>query len=99
LYYYFFHLIKSRILPKRRCFGHYIDQKFHGSDPIGSENIPKTGFLAPQPPKPGKPPGMYGQGIYFATDSSKSAQEIYTGGSNKLLLCVVLLGKSKGPFK
>ena len=37
---------------------------------------------------------MYGQGIYFATDSSKSAREIYTKGSNKLLLCNVLIGKS-----
>ena len=39
--------------------------------------------------------GMYGQGIYFATDSSKSAQKIYTKGSQKLLLCQVILGKSK----
>ena len=38
---------------------------------------------------------MYGQGIYFATDSSKSAQKIYTKGSQKLLLCQVILGKSK----
>ncbi|XP_028410564.1 uncharacterized protein LOC114533258 [Dendronephthya gigantea] len=38
---------------------------------------------------------MYGQGIYFATDSSKSAQSIYTKGSQKLLLCQVILGKSK----
>ena len=35
---------------------------------------------------------MYGRGIYFATDSSKSAQEIYTKGSKKLLLCDVFLG-------
>jgi hypothetical protein len=79
---------------KLRCFGNYIEQKFHGSNPIGSQNIPKEGFLAPAPPKPGKSPSMYGQGTYFATDSSKSAQEIYTGGSNKILLCDVLLGKS-----
>jgi hypothetical protein len=37
---------------------------------------------------------MFGQGIYFATDSSKSARDIYTKGSNKLLLCKVLLGRS-----
>merc|ERR1712183_389227 len=37
---------------------------------------------------------MYGAGIYFATDSSKSAREIYTKGSNKLLVCTVLLGKT-----
>merc|ERR1719309_1104007 len=37
---------------------------------------------------------MYGQGVYFASSSSKSARDIYTKGSNKLLLCKVLLGKS-----
>jgi hypothetical protein len=36
---------------------------------------------------------MFGKGVYFATDSSKSAQEMYTKGSNCLLLCDVLLGK------
>ncbi len=38
---------------------------------------------------------MFGQGIYFATDSSKSGQEIYTKGSHKLLLCDVLIGNCK----
>lgn len=38
---------------------------------------------------------MFGQGIYFATDSSKSGQDIYTKGSQKLLLCDVLIGKCK----
>jgi len=37
--------------------------------------------------------GMYGIGIYLASDSSKSAQELYTKGSNMLLLCDSLLGK------
>ena len=37
---------------------------------------------------------MYGYGVYFASDSSKSAQNMYTKGSDKLLLCEVLLGKS-----
>ena len=32
--------------------------------------------------------------MYLATDSSKSAQEIYTKGSKKLLLCDVFLGNS-----
>jgi len=32
--------------------------------------------------------------VYFATDSTKSAQEMYTKGSNRLLLCDVHLGKS-----
>ena len=80
---------------KLKCFGNHIDQKFHGTSEVGNQNIPKDGFLFPKAPPPGKLPGMYGQGIYFATDSSKSAQEIYTKGSGKLLLCDVLLGKSK----
>ena len=80
---------------KLNCFDNYIDQKFHGTQEVGIENIPKEGFRRPKPLAPGAKPNMYGQGIYFATDSSKSAQQIYTGGSNKLLLCDVLLGKSK----
>ena len=80
---------------KLKCFGHHTDLKFHGTGDAGNENIPKNGFRLPGPPPPGKQGGMYGQGIYFATDSSKSAQAIYTKGSNKLLLCDVLLGKSK----
>jgi hypothetical protein len=80
---------------KLKCFDNYIDQKFHGTQDIGIQNIPKEGFRRPKPLAQGARPSMYGQGIYFATDSSKSAQDIYTGGSNKLLLCDVLLGKSK----
>ena len=80
---------------KLKSFGQHTDLKFHGTGEAGNENIPKNGFRLPGPPPPGKQGGMYGQGIYFATDSSKSAQEIYTKGSNKLLLCDVLLGKSK----
>jgi Poly(ADP-ribose) polymerase catalytic domain len=38
---------------------------------------------------------MFGCGIYFATDSSKSAQKTYTKDTNKLLLCDVALGKAK----
>ena len=52
------------------------------------EGISKNGFRL------GKD-GMYGAGIYFATDSSKSSQNIYTKGSNKLLLCKVFLGRAK----
>ena len=37
---------------------------------------------------------MFGQGAYFATDASKSAQDIYTKGSSCLILCDVLLGKA-----
>ena len=54
------------------------------------KGITENGFRLPKPP--GNP--MYGFGIYFASDSSKSAQEMYVKGSNKLLLCEVLLGKS-----
>ena len=79
---------------KARAFGTNIDQKFHGTSEEGIKGITKNGFKKPGPPPTGQRPGMYGQGIYFATDSSKSAQEIYTKGSKKLLLCDVLLGKS-----
>ena len=80
---------------KVKCFGKYIDQKFHGTQEVGIENIPKEGFRQPKPSDCGSRPSMFGPGIYFATDSSKSAQKIYTGDSNKLLLCDVILGKSK----
>jgi len=63
-------------------------KKFHGTSDDGVDGITKTGFRLPASP------GMYGAGIYLATDSSKSAQEIYTKGSNKLILCDVLLGNS-----
>ncbi len=63
--------------------------KFHGTSKDGVEGIIKDGFRLPTKG------GMYGTGVYFATDSSKSAQELYTKGSNMLLLCDVLLGKSR----
>ena len=72
---------------KTRAFGHNIDQKFHGTGDAGIEGITRNGFRMGTG-------GMYGGGIYFATDSSKSAQSCYTKGSNKLLLCDVLLGRS-----
>ena len=68
------------------CDGTRIESKFHGTDAI--DNIIQEGFRMPQKA------GMYGRGIYFATDSSKSAQNKYTKGSNKLLLCDVLIGRS-----
>ena len=71
-----------------RAFGDHIAEKFHGTSNEGIEGITKEGFRIPHKA------GMYGKGIYFATDSSKSAQQMYTKGSNKLLLCRVLLGKS-----
>ena len=80
---------------KSKAFGDYIDTKFHGTSDDGVKGITKDGFRMPDPNPPPNKRGMYGQGIYFATDSSKSAREIYTKGSQKLLLCQVILGKSK----
>ena len=68
--------------------GNYEDLKFHGTGEDGVRGISENGFRMGSS-------GMYGAGIYFATDSSKSSQEIYTKGSNKLLVCSVLLGKYK----
>ena len=80
---------------KSKAFGVHIDEKFHGTSDEGVKGITKDGFRMPDPNPPPNKRGMYGQGIYFATDSSKSAQQIYTKGSQKLLLCQVLLGKTK----
>jgi len=77
---------------KTKCAGSYVALKFHGTGRDGIEKIPREGFKMPD--TAGKR-HMYGPGIYFATDSSKSAQEIYTKGTRKLLLCDVLLGKEK----
>ena len=68
----------------------YEARKFHGTSNEGVKGITENGFRLPNPSND----NMYGAGIYFATDSSKSAREIYTKGSNKLLVCQVLLGKS-----
>ena len=69
-------------------YGDYTDLKFHGTSIHAIKEITEYGFRLPENP------GMYGKGIYLATDSSKSAQEIYTKGSMKLLLCEVFLGKT-----
>ena len=84
---------------KSKAFGDYIDTKFHDTSNNALKNIVKTGFRMPNPNPPPSKRGMYGQGIYFATDSSKSAQDIYTQGSQKLLLCQVILGNSKEVHK
>ena len=63
--------------------------KFHGTNADAIERIINEGFRKPQPKNQ-----MYGPGIYFASDSSKSAQDKYTQGSNMLLLCEILLGNS-----
>ena len=63
---------------------------FHGTGTEGVEGIPKTGFRLPA----WSEDNMFGQAVYFATDSSKSFQQMYTKGSGCLLLCDVLLGNS-----
>ena len=80
---------------KSKAFGKFTAWKFHGTSDEGVKGITENGFKMPNPNPLPYQRSMYGQGIYFATDSSKSAQEIYTKGSKKLLLCNVLLGKSK----
>eukprot|EP01089_Gocevia_fonbrunei_P021983 TRINITY_DN8714_c0_g1_i1.p1 TRINITY_DN8714_c0_g1~~TRINITY_DN8714_c0_g1_i1.p1 ORF type:complete len:447 (-),score=83.28 TRINITY_DN8714_c0_g1_i1:46-1290(-) len=58
--------------------------KFHGTSNEACTGIIEHGFRLP-----GKP-GMFGFGIYFATDSSKSDQ--YTNNSHQMLLCEVAVG-------
>ena len=80
---------------KSQAFGDYIDTKFHGTSNDGLKEIIRNGFKMPETnPQTSEERGMYGQGIYFATDSSKSAREIYTKDSPKLLLCQVIIGKT-----
>lgn len=76
---------KTKVFDPTRC-----DLKFHGTTAEACINIIRSGFKLPS----GKGQ-MFGPGIYFASDSSKSAQELYTKGSKMLLVCEVLLGKAK----
>ena len=69
----------------------YIAEKFHGTSEAGVNGIVKEGFRLPE----SKGKNMYGDGVYLASDSSKSAQEMYTKSSNMLLLCKAALGKCK----
>ena len=75
--------------------------KFHGTSVEGVNGICKDGFRQPEASDPNmdKKSGgiklpMYGHGVYLASDSTKSAQKEYTQGSNMLLVCKTLLGKS-----
>ena len=63
---------------------------FHGTSTEVTELIAKNGFNLPA----WKDTNMYGQGVYFATNSTKSANELYTSGSGRLILCKVLVGRS-----
>ena len=76
---------KAQVFDPTRC-----DLKFHGTTTAACNDIIRSGFRLPA--SSGQ---MFGAGIYFASDSSKSAQEVYTKGSNMLLVCEVLLGKAK----
>lgn len=63
-------------------------QLFHGTSAEATDGIAEKGFLLP--PKGER--NMFGQGVYLATDSTKSANTLYTKGSNRLLICEALLG-------
>ena len=60
----------------------YETRKFHGTSNEGVKGITENGFRLPDPSKD----NMYGAGIYFATDSSKSARDIYTKGRAKSVM-------------
>jgi poly [ADP-ribose] polymerase 10/14/15 len=63
---------------------------FHGTSVEATAGIAKDGFRLPEK----KEGNMFGQGIYLATDSTKSANPLYTSGSNRLLVCDALLGST-----
>jgi len=67
-----------------------LQRLFHGTGAEGVEGIPRTGFRLPARSEE----NMFGMAVYFATDSSKSFQSMYTKGSGCLLLCDVLLGNA-----
>ncbi|PAA67693.1 hypothetical protein BOX15_Mlig001219g1 [Macrostomum lignano] len=71
-------------LHKKDCFPELL---IHGTRSKFAENIISNGFNI------GKQ-GMFGAGIYFATDSSKSIQYASDNKVKTLLLCEVLLGKT-----
>ncbi|XP_046848885.1 NFX1-type zinc finger-containing protein 1-like [Xenia sp. Carnegie-2017] len=80
---------------KSKAFGDYIDTKVYDTSTKDLRSIIREGFkMPPAKLKPPNKPGMFGEGIYFSTDSSKSAQEIYTKGHQTLLLCQIMLGKT-----
>ncbi len=83
-------LEKAFFEAKSEALGDYTDELFHGTGSAGIRGIPKTGFRLP----PADANNMFGQGVYFAPNSSKSAQDLYTKGTNKLLLCNVIIGRA-----
>ena len=77
---------KGRLDMKGR--NHDSELLFHGTSVDGVRGITENGFRLPSRSED----NMFGCGVYFATDSTKSAQQLYTKGSNRLLLCEVVLG-------
>ncbi len=75
---------------KSKALSDYTDELFHGTGSEGIAGIPRNGFRLPSP----SANNMFGQGVYFAPNSSKSAQELYTKGTNKLILSDVVIGKA-----
>ncbi|PAA79660.1 hypothetical protein BOX15_Mlig015454g1 [Macrostomum lignano] len=59
----------------------------HGTSGSSAESIIKDGFRIGSK-------GMFGAGVYFATDTTKSAQYCRESGVKTLLLCEVVLGKT-----
>lgn len=78
---------KERVREMKEYSAGTTKMKFHGTSSRALSKILAKGFKIPENP------GMYGRGVYFATDSSKSAQ--YAVDETKLLLCEVALGKAK----
>lgn len=58
---------------------------YTGTTKEAIEGILTQGFRLPNHDN-----GMYGKGVYFASDSSKSAQKIYTKGRNCNLFTITL---------
>uniref|UniRef100_A0A1I8J1C4 Poly [ADP-ribose] polymerase n=1 Tax=Macrostomum lignano TaxID=282301 RepID=A0A1I8J1C4_9PLAT len=78
LYNAFFQLHKKDCVP---------ELLIHGTYSNSAENIISNGFNVGTQ-------GMFGAGIYFATDTSKSVQYARDNNVKTLLLCEVLLGKT-----
>ena len=68
--------------------GDYEDLKFHGTGEDGVKGISESRFRMGSS-------GMYGAGIYFATDSSKSSQEYIPKDQTSCLFAVCFLENTK----
>uniref|UniRef100_A0A0G4F1Y3 Poly [ADP-ribose] polymerase n=1 Tax=Chromera velia CCMP2878 TaxID=1169474 RepID=A0A0G4F1Y3_9ALVE len=86
-----FHEAKRRLRECRHTRPHQLDPEllFHGTTAEATDAICKTGFRLPER----KDTNMFGQGVYFARNSTKSAQRLYTKGSGLLIVCEVVKGR------